>query len=383
MGFKFADLFCGVGGFHIALAELGGDCVFACDIDKECQNVYENNFGMRPKGDITKIDANDVPDHDVLVGGFPCQPMSNGGHKKAFDDKRGKLFDEIIRIAQHKKPKVMFLENVKHIKKVSNGEVYKYIYDRLDEIGYYVQDVEISPNDLGIPQLRPRIYFICLRKDLYGSQKINFDNISVHKHDIFEETCDTKYNIPDELKEVINIWNIMLKKMEVGQKISVPILLEEFHKEYKSFDGIADWKQTYIKKNKELYAKYKKDWDEWYEEHKGLLTKKVVYSRLEWQTGPLKGNDSIWDYFIQLRQSGIRVKRNDNFPTLVAIVQVPIYGKEKRYLTPRECARLQSFPDDFKLHKVDRIAYKQFGNSVNTDVVKFVVSTVLDEIKYH
>jgi DNA (cytosine-5)-methyltransferase 1 len=385
MSFTFIDLFCGIGGFHIALSDLGGECVLASDIDKECQKVYTNNFGIEPVGDITLIQEGDIPDHDVLVGGFPCQPVSNAGKKKAFDDKRGKLFDEIVRIAKFKRPKIMILENVKHIKKVKECSVYDYIYDQLIGIGYNVQDIELSPHEFGIPQLRKRVYFICTDKEYYGDKKIIFHMQECIKKNIFQtrEEVSNKYDLSDELKLVINTWDKIIKKMEVGQRISVPILLEEFHKEYDedTFKSLADWKKNYIVKNKELYEKYKVDWDKWYEQNKELLTKKVIYSKLEWQTGPLKGNDTIWDYFIQLRQSGIRVKRSDNFPTLVAIVQVPIYGKQQRYLTPRECARLQSIPDDYILHETDKVAYKQLGNGVNSDVIRYLMESILKEVK--
>ena len=117
------------------------------------------------------------------------------------------------------------------------------------------------------------------------------------------------------------------------------------------------------------------------EKHRDKLSKLEIYGKLEWQAGPKKEDDSIFDHFIQLRQSGIRVKKSKYFPTLVAIVQTPIYAKERRYITPRECARLQSFPDSFKLHKNDKIAYKQFGNAVNVDVVYYVMSHVLELYK--
>jgi len=109
------------------------------------------------------------------------------------------------------------------------------------------------------------------------------------------------------------------------------------------------------------------------------LKKREIYGKLEWQTGPIKENDSIFNHFIQIRQSGIRVKKNKYFPTLVAISQIPIYGKEKRYITPRECARLQSFPDTFKLLDNDKISYKQLGNSVNVDNVYTIISSTLVE----
>lgn len=378
--FTFIDLFCGIGGFHIALHSVGGTCVFASDSDRECRKVYEQNFGIIPHGDITSIHVNDIPNHDVLTGGFPCQPMSNGGRKKAFEDKRGRLFDDIVRIAKVKQPKVLLLENVKHIKRVSDGQVYRYIYNELHDIGYVVHDIEISPHEIGIPQQRYRVYFICIRKDLATTPlpPIRFEHL--HNPKVFEKRVNAKYTIPDELEQVCEAWNVMLQQMNPSQKLSFPILLDEFFANYESISHLPKWKQVYITKNKELYHTYKSLWDSWYRTYKDLLLKKTVYRRLEWQTGPLKGNDSIWDHFIQIRQSGIRVKRNDNFPTLVAIVQVPIYGKEKRYITPRECARLQSFPETFKLASTDRVAYKQLGNSVNVHIVRCLIQHILHYI---
>ena len=127
-----------------------------------------------------------------------------------------------------------------------------------------------------------------------------------------------------------------------------------------------------------FYNKYKEEWDEWYIKHKEVLLKKEINGKLEWQAGKKKTNDSIWNYFIQLRQSGIRIKKTNYFPTLVAIVQTPIYAREKRYITPRECARLQSFPENFIIHNNDKVAYKQFGNSVNVDVISYIVDLTLE-----
>ena len=112
---KFIDLFCGIGGFHQALHRFGCKCVFACDINKDSRKVYENNYKLKPEGDICKVNINEIPDFDILCGGFPCQAFSNAGKKKSFNDKRGKLFDNIINIAKVKKPKFMFLENVKQL----------------------------------------------------------------------------------------------------------------------------------------------------------------------------------------------------------------------------------------------------------------------------
>ena len=141
------------------------------------------------------------------------------------------------------------------------------------------------------------------------------------------------------------------------------------------FSGFPNWKQDYITKNKPLIEKYYSQFKPWYNKHSEILQKREIYGKLEWQTGPIKNNDSIFNHFIQIRQSGIRVKKGQYFPTLVAISNIPIYGKEKRYITPRECARLQSFPDSFKLSKDDKKSYKQLGNSVNVDNVYTVISS--------
>ena len=140
---------------------------------------------------------------------------------------------------------------------------------------------------------------------------------------------------------------------------------------------LAKWKQDYMAKNIPLITKYINIIRPWYEKHKEVLSIREIYGKLEWQTGPLKKNDSIYKHFIQLRQSGIRVKKPHYFPTLVAISQIPIYGKKKRYITPRECARLQSFPESFQLDESDRVTYKQMGNSVNVYNVHTVIYSTL------
>jgi DNA (cytosine-5)-methyltransferase 1 len=387
--FTFIDLFCGIGGFHQALAQLNGKCVFACDIDKDCRETYYNNYGLMPKEDITKLDISKIPNFDILCGGFPCQAFSNAGKKKSFDDKRGKLFNYIIDIAKAKKPKFMFLENVKHIRKVDDGKVFQYILDEMDKNGYVLKEDEtifgLSPHQLGVPQQRERVIFVCIRKDLYDPLKKIQLNISKNIEINFDKIIDTneeetqKYKIKEIELEVLNIWDEMIQQMEVGQKLSPTILCHEFYRTYslEEFTQLPQWKQDYIEKNKPIYEKYKDKWDIWYEKHKDKLQLREIYGKMEWQAGPKLPNDSILNHFIQLRQSGIRVKKKKFFPTLVAIGQIPIYGKEKRHITPRECARLQSFPDTFKLHENGKVSYKQFGNAVNVDVIKKVAEATL------
>ena len=377
---KYIDLFCGIGGFHKALDELNCECVFACDIDDRCCKVYKNNYSIEPVKDITKIDEKTLPDFDILCAGFPCQPFSNGGKKKTFDDKRGLLFDEIIRIASYKKPKFMFLENVKHILKVSDGKVFEYIKKELEKINYNLQIFNLSPHKFNIPQQRERIFFICIRNDIYNNNDIElyYKNKDLTISDIIDEKDDNdKYKISNEIEKVLDAWDEMIKIFEVGEKISPTILINDYYRNYtnEEFESLANWKKDYMNKNKPLINKYKNQFDEWYNKHKELLSKREIYGKLEWQTGIIKKNDSIYNYFIQFRQSGIRIKKINYFPTLVAIVQTPIYGKLKRHITPRECARLQSFPDNFILDSNDRYAYKQLGNSVNVFNVFIIINS--------
>ena len=389
---NFIDLFSGIGGFHTALNRMGHKCVLACDIDKKCREIYKKNYGIEPVNDIREINEKTMPNFDILCAGFPCQSFSNAGKKQAFEDKvRGTLFFDIIRIAKEKQPKFMFLENVKHIKKVDGGNVFNTILGALDEIGYYIEDeksvFELSPHYLGIPQDRKRIIFVCIRKDIYNPDKVIDlgleENVTINFDNIIEKEVDPKYKVKSNIVYLFDTWDKMVRQMEPGQKMSPTILCNEFNSNYseEEFENLPQWKQDYITKNKPIYQKYKQLWDSWYEEHKDILKKKEVNGKLEWQAGPLKENDSIWNHFIQLRQSGIRVKKSKFFPTLVAIVQTPIYGKEKRYITPRECARLQSFPDSFILPESDNVAYKQFGNAVNVEVVYRVMSKTLELYK--
>ena len=386
--YKFIDLFCGIGGFHQAMHRMGAKCILACDIDKSCRDVYMRNYGIEPICNIKDIDENNIEDFDILCAGFPCQAFSNGGKKKCFNDSRGLLFDEIIRIASVKKPKFMFLENVKHILRVSKGEVITYIKMKIDELGYKLQLIQISPHNFGIPQQRERVYFVCIRNDIYNNIDvviptytggINFSRFLDKKSDI-----DEKYFIKDDILKVLEAWDEIIKKFETGEKISPTILINDAFKIYsqEEFDMFPKWRKDYITKNKPLIEKYRTELKVWYDTNLNILTKREIYGKLEWQTGKLKNNDSIFDHFIQIRQSGIRVKRGYYFPTLVAISQIPIYGKEKRYITPRECARLQSFPETFILATDDKKSYKQLGNSINVDNAYSIIKSTLESYTF-
>jgi DNA (cytosine-5)-methyltransferase 1 len=199
MNFKFIDLFCGIGGIRIPFDELGGKCVFSSDFDKHVQDTYENNFGERPKEDITKIPANSIPSHDLLLAGFPCQPFSQAGLKKGFEDTRGTLFFTIAEIIEHHKPKVVLLENVKRLRTHDNGNTFLVIERILVNLGYSVFSKILNARDFGLPQNRERLFIVCLRGN---NQEFKFPQkttLSTRVGSILEKEVDDKYTISDRL----------------------------------------------------------------------------------------------------------------------------------------------------------------------------------------
>lgn len=162
----FIDLFAGLGGFRIALESLGAKCVYSNEWDKFAKEVYYNNFGDIPDDDITKVDERLIPDHDILCAGFPCQSFSISGKQNGFDDDRGNLFFDIIRIIKYKKSKIIFMENVKNLVSHNNGKTLLTIRNEIQKLGYNFYYKVLNATDYGIPQKRERIYIVCFRKDL-------------------------------------------------------------------------------------------------------------------------------------------------------------------------------------------------------------------------
>ena len=198
--FRFIDLFCGIGGFRLAMESIGGVCVFSSDKSKRARQTYLVNFKEIPAGDITKVDTASIPPFDVLCAGFPCQPFSMAGKKRGFEDEKGQLFFEIIRIVKHHKPKVLFMENVAHLIKHDSGGTFQVITDTLDSLGYDVHYKVLKASDYGVAQIRRRIYLVCFRKDL----KINFSfpeptYESTAVEDFLEKDVDEKYFIDTSL----------------------------------------------------------------------------------------------------------------------------------------------------------------------------------------
>lgn len=218
---NFIDLFAGIGGFRIALEKYGSKCVFSSEWDSQAQITYQENFGEIPNGDITKIHESDIPKHNILCGGFPCQAFSISGKQKGFKDSRGTLFFEIARIAKHHQPEVLFLENVKNLTKHSHGNTLKIILRILDEIGYDVYYKTLMASNYGVPQARERIYIVAFRKDL-GIDSFNFPIPTYKKiylKDVLEEDNKTKEHIINRTD--IKFWkrdeSPILKPIQIGQ----------------------------------------------------------------------------------------------------------------------------------------------------------------------
>lgn len=165
-GMKFIDLFAGLGGFRLALESLGAECVYSNEWDKYAQQVYNDNFGEIPEGDITQVDETSIPDHDILCAGFPCQAFSISGKQRGFEDSRGTLFFDVARIVKCKKPKIVFMENVKNFAVHDNGRTLQVVRDTMIELGYSFYPKVLNAVDYGVPQKRERIYMVCFRNDL-------------------------------------------------------------------------------------------------------------------------------------------------------------------------------------------------------------------------
>jgi DNA (cytosine-5)-methyltransferase 1 len=202
--FKFIDLFCGIGGFRVALEKRGLECVFSSDIDPYAQEAYKQNFGEKPSGDITEIPERKIPKHDILCAGFPCQSFSISGKMGGVLDPRGRLFYEIKRIAEYHKPIILLLENVKNILTIDNGNVTRTIEAALSEIGYDLYRHVLNASYFGIPQARERVYFVALRKDMrtLGEPSCPEEkNKKVFLSDILEDNVDKEFYINrDDIK---------------------------------------------------------------------------------------------------------------------------------------------------------------------------------------
>lgn len=382
------DLFCGIGGFHQALSSMGAKCVFACDIDAECRKTYELNYGIKPGSDITKIKAEEIPSHDILCAGFPCQAFSKAGKRLGFDDEtKGTLFFDVCRILEYHRPKYALLENVRNLATHDRGNTWKVIHGKLHSLGYDLlpEPVIFSPHYIGIPQHRERVYIMCIRNDVGHIAPFHFkssESIPCTIESILQDDSEIPniedYQISPDMEKLIDLWNEFLQNIKTEKLPGFPIWSDRLC----ALDTTEDlnmypqWKRNFIIKNNALYIKNKAFIDSWLKKAKNNPLFFGAKAKLEWQAGQTDSPD-IWKQIFQMRPSGIRVKINSYYPALVAIVQTSIIGPRRRYLTPRECARLQCFPDSFIPNPKDAQAYKQFGNAVNVECVKLFANHLL------
>ena len=406
MSFKFIDLFAGIGGFHAALGALGGECVYASEWDADAARIYERNWNLKPDGDIT-LAANDdvmeVPSHDVLVGGFPCQPFSKSGKQKGMEETRGTLFWNIAKIIETHKPSLVLLENVQNIVGPRHIHEWAVIIKTLRDLGYRVSEdpMVVSPHLIrpefgGRPQVRNRVF---IAATLIPKGIPNFKaNVSIpdltavmkdwdpqswnlEKHLPLEKLRTQSSRNPVALSEAetrwIEAWNefvLIMRDKRKGEKLpGFPIWADAWVdlKSLKIPAGTPEWKQNFLEKNSKFYTENKTALNRWLKKWNNLEDFPPSRRKFEWQA---QDAISLWETIMHFRPSGIRAKKATYVPALVAITQTSIVGKHKRRITTREGARLQGLPDwyDF-VDQADSQTYKQLGNGVNVGAVYNVI----------
>lgn len=417
---KFIDLFAGLGGFHLALEGLGHECVFACEINEPLAKLYEENYGVKVEKDIRKIKVEDIPKFDILCAGFPCQPFSKAGKQVGMTDtERGILFDEIVKIIDHHRPKYFILENVPFIRKHDNEITWNYMVDKLEnKLQYHIDHKEYSPHEFGIPQHRRRIFIVGSKFKLkhFNFPEPTFQTVDVHQ--CILQNPKSARQIGDDEKQCLKLWQEFLDSVPPKTKIpGFPIWAMEFGATYpyqdrfpyqmtqqqlahykgnfgkslarknleEQFAGLPnyagvendfpDWKIRYIKKNREFYKANKQYIQK-------VIDKIAKYSSQSWQKlewNVQEGERNIFKYILQFRASGIRVKKTDFFPSLVCTnTQTPIIGWEQRYITKEEGAALQSLDHGkIKLPSNDNAAFRALGNAVNAHIISLIAKELI------
>lgn len=318
--YSFIDLFAGIGGFHYALNSFGAKCVFASEIDKKASEIYAINHKLFPTGDITKINEKNIPTHDILCGGFPCQAFSISGKQKGFKDTRGTLFFDIARIVNYHTPKILFLENVKNFVKHEKGKTLNTVVKTLEELNYTIFYKVLNTSNFGLPQNRERVYIVGFNND-------NFENI--------------EFKFPDS--KIISCLEDVLEKNPLDGKVI-------------NRNDISFYKDINILKN--------------------------IFGEIEFPNKPLQIGK------VNKGGQGERIYHPKGHAITLSAYGGGVGSKTGLYkiatkirkLSPRECARVQGFPENFILPKSNTEAQKQFGNSVSINTLQFILKEITEII---
>ena len=402
--FTYADLFAGIGGFHAMLDHAGGRCVYVSEIDREARETYQRNWvdplpvAQRPivNTDITMATpdegAIDVPAHDVLAAGFPCQPFSKSGYQRGMEEARGTLFWNIARILEERTPAVVLLENVRNIAGPRHAHEWDVIVKTLRSIGYRVSSTPsvFSPHFLppslgGTPQVRERVFIVgtyvgpgreAQREVPPTVVRGPVDGWNVHDWDV-EWILDPdsqvenieRYRLTSDETAWVEVWDDLVQRMWSARGVRLPgfplwadAWIPERALDPLELEALPRWKSEILVKNARFYDDHREVILDWRRANRRFTSFPESRRKLEWQA---QDTATLWDTVMHFRPSGIRAKAPSYLPALVAITQTSVIGSRRRRLTPHEAARLQGLPRSFSFAgQRDQASYKQVGNGV-------------------